>query len=181
MKIIYISRSFHHYFWLLPGHYQIQEVVDTEAVVLAVSQAVDIEVKVLEAVDLVGAMVDTEAVDLVGAMVRTVAVVMEVVMEVVLEVSEVVAMGVVLAASEAVDMEVASEEDLEAAKGGMEAKVDTEVVDLEAVEDSEEVMEDMADTGSSNYLKNAQIFFKDFMIKKSNYRTPFTWNLHLKF
>ena len=157
-------------------------VVDTEAV--------DMEVEVLEAVDwvgamvdmeaadLVGAMVDTEAVDLVGAMVRMVAVVMEVV----LEVSEVVAMGVVLAASEAVDMEV----DLEAAKEAMEAKVDTEAVDLEAVdleavEDSEEVMEDMADTGRSNYLKNAQIFSKDFLIKKSNYRPTFTRNLYLKF
>jgi hypothetical protein len=44
---------------------------------------------------------------------------------------------------------------MEAAKEAMEAKVDTE-----AVEDSEEVMEDMADTGRSNYLKNAQIFSK---------------------
>jgi hypothetical protein len=61
-------------------------VVDTEVVVLALSQAVDMEVEVLEAVDLVGAMV--------------------VVIKVVLEVSEVVAMEVVLAASEAVDMEV---------------------------------------------------------------------------
>lgn len=138
--------------------------MDTEAVVLALSQAVDMEVEVLEAVDLVGAMVDTEAVDLVGAI------------EVVLEVSEVVAMGVVLAASEAVDMEEATEEDLEAAKEAMEAKVDTE-----AVEDLEEVMEDMAATGRSNCLKNTQKFFKDFLIKKGNYRTSFTWNLYLKF
>jgi hypothetical protein len=64
---------------------------------------------------------------------------------------------------------------LEAAKVAMEAKVDTE-----AVEDSEEVMEDMA-TGRSNCLKNAQIFFKDFLIKKGNYHTSFTWNLCLKF
>jgi hypothetical protein len=86
MNSICISRSFHRYFWLLSGHYHIQVVVDTEAVVLAVSQAVDMEVEVLEAVDLVGAMVGMVAV--------------------VLEVSEVVAMGVVMAASEAVDTEV---------------------------------------------------------------------------
>jgi hypothetical protein len=102
MNSICISRSFHRYFWLLSGHYQIQVVVDTEAAVLALSQAVGMEVEVLEAVNLVGAMVDTEMVDLVGAMVRMVAVGIEVV----LEVSEVGAMGVVLAASEAVDMEV---------------------------------------------------------------------------
>jgi hypothetical protein len=102
MNSICISRSFHRYLWLLPGHYQIRVVVDTEAVVLAVSQAVDMEVEVLEVVDLVGAMADTEAVDSVGVMERMVAVVMEVA----IEVSEVVAMGVVLAASEAVDMEV---------------------------------------------------------------------------
>jgi hypothetical protein len=104
-------------------------VVDTEAVDLAVSQAVDMEEEeVLEAADLVGAMVDTEArVDLVGAIVRMVAEVMEV--------SEVVAMGV---ASEAVDMEV-------------------------EVEDSEEVMANM---DRSNYVKNAQMFFRDFLINR---------------
>lgn len=59
--------------------------------------------------------------------------------------------------------------------------MDKETMDFEAVEDSEEVAEDMADMGRSNYLKNAQIFFKDFLIKKSNYRTSFTWNLYLKF
>lgn len=95
------------------------------------------EVEVLEAVDLVGAMVDTVAV----------------VMEVVLEVSEVVAMGAVLAASVAVDMEVVWE-------ASEEEKVDTEVVDLEAVEDTEEVMEDMASMGRSYYLINAQMFPK---------------------
>jgi hypothetical protein len=60
---------------------------------------------------------------------------------------------------------------LEAAKEAMEAKVDTEAVDLGAVEDSEEVMEVMEHMARSNHLKNAQIFFKDFFIKKSNYRT----------
>jgi hypothetical protein len=98
MNNICISRSIYRYLWLLSGHYQLQVVEDTEAVVLAV----DMEVAVLEAVDLVGAMVRTEAVDMVGAMVGTAAVVMEVV----LVVSEVVIMGVVLAATEAVDMGV---------------------------------------------------------------------------
>jgi hypothetical protein len=37
----------------------------------------------------------------------------------------------------------------------MEAKVDMEAVGLEAVEDTEEVMADMANMGKSNYLKNA--------------------------
>jgi hypothetical protein len=73
---------------------------------------------------------------------------------------------------------------LEAAKEVMEAKVDTEVVDLEAVdleavEDSEEVMEDMANMDRSNYVKNAQIFFQDFLFKKSNYSTSFTLNSYL--
>jgi hypothetical protein len=61
---------------------------------------------------------------------------------------------------------------MEEAKEATEAKVDTE-----AEEDTEEVMEDMAATGRSNCLKNALIFFKDFLIKKGNYRTSFTWNL----
>ena len=42
----------------------------------------------------------------------------------------------------------------------MEAKADTEAVDLEAAEDSEEVTEDMADTDRRNYLKMHKYFSK---------------------
>ena len=113
------------------------------------TKAVDMEVEVLEAVDLVGAMVDTVAV-----VVKVVLEVSEVVaMGVVLAASEAVAMGVVLAASEAVDMEVVWE-------ASEEEKVDTEVVDLEAAEVTEEVMEDMANMGRSYYLITAQVFSK---------------------
>jgi hypothetical protein len=85
------SRSTRRYLWLPSGRYQLQVAVDTEAGVLAVSEAEDMEVAVLEAVDLVVAMVVTEAV----------------VMEVVLAVSEVAAMGVDLVVSEVVNMVVA--------------------------------------------------------------------------
>jgi hypothetical protein len=50
---------------------------------------------------------------------------------------------------------------LEEAKEAMEAKVDTE-----AVEDSEEVMEGMADTGRSNYSKKCTNIFQRFLDQK---------------
>jgi alanyl-tRNA synthetase len=104
--------------------------VDTEAEVMVVSEAVDMEVDLVEAVvDTVG--VATEVME-------------EVAMEAGMAVSEEAGMEVVLVATEeakAVVLEEAA--DLE------------EAVDLEAVEDSEEVtvvMEDMANMAKQKYL-----------------------------